>query len=897
MPKRKRKTIRRIQPWERLPMHFAEEVGGAKEVALIEEPDGEFRIQTREHEYPLDEEQPDVKIEAEKVFIINKAIDPSDIKRISSLDDAGIRGGIHSAHTYLVALHDGSLWIYKQTGTEERDEIFVYRLALAMFRGIVPTTEPLYVPKLGWGSAQRKVAGVPAGRVDGLHGYFHGNEEMQADLVAMLVLDYLTGNPDRHANNWFIMHNDRLAAIDNGWAGEDPTMTLSAVFEPARLAGLIRDESLWAGMLKVMLALINEISGRGDEARALAEEIAIDRKEAVDMLRLWEPKLQRLARFIQVEASKLTKEKVYIEPGTQPPLGVHVEEGPRGGTYYESEDIPTGMEEVEQEPTEFAPQPLTAEAVSEAEMFNDGIFGAWLEDYKVSNDVGEFKLREMMKDDISSMIAERTGISYGVVNNFIKAWAGSAAGSAESLAMQNAAAELFGLEENDYIKEQGQWRFTGGEQYEIRAGRSKQIVQAMYDETQEWLKAQGVDHLVLFRGMRWTEEDAPAGIFAAQAGAGKDIEFHANPLSSWSSDPNIAEEFANYHAEGAEEGEPDYEDEDYQDCLDEDIASQQGIAVEEARQQAYENEIEFDEEAFDENFDAAYDSSDSDCYAPTKIPVQVKAFAVAQVPAEKIIALSVTGLGCLNEREVIVAGGPQSIRMYSEYVDENEPIGWENFIEEGAEAPSEPKTAQEQQEAQKKEWVRGNLTPLFERLTQHQKVLRESYDVKYTEAMNQGASQAELQKLRDNHWELYHEMQADMLVEGKKLIEAAGYIPEGAWEAAEAAPMSPELAAWRKEHYKEWVEENLADDASAWIDKKNEIEDRYREQEEQLPTPAMAGEDLYVQIDRLQDQRLTEIEALDQEYFRQGAEKIREAGFEPEGTFAEQEALDVKAGK
>jgi hypothetical protein len=282
---------------------------------------------------------------AENLFSIQKAqIRPDDIKRLSSLDEAGIRGGIHSKRTYLMALHDGSLWIWKQTGNEERDEIFVYYLALKMFRGIVPEVQPVYVPKLGWGSAMRKVAGVPAGRVDGLHGYFHGNEEMQADLIAMLVLDYLTGNPDRHANNWFIMHNDRLAAIDNGWAGEDPTMPLSAVFEPANLANLVRDESLWPKMLKMMLALITDLSGRGDEARALAKEVAIDRKEAVAMVRLWEPKLQKLARFIQAEASKLTKEKIYIQPGQQPPLGVRLEEGPRGGRYYESRDIPVGTD-------------------------------------------------------------------------------------------------------------------------------------------------------------------------------------------------------------------------------------------------------------------------------------------------------------------------------------------------------------------------------------------------------------------------------------------------------------------------------------------------------------------------------------------------------------------------
>jgi len=271
-----------------------------------------------------------------------RTIRPEDVKRISNLEGAGIRGGIHSQHTWLVALHDGSLWIAKNTKTEERDEVFTYELARLMFRSIVPETTVTDLPKIGWVSIQRKVSGVPAGRVDGLHGYFHGNDEMLADLVAMLVLDYLIGNPDRHSNNWFVLHNDRLAAIDNGWAGEDMAMSFADVFQPARLAGMMEDERLWPQLLKGIAVLIQDLEGRGDEVRALAEAIGIDKKEAVDMVRLWEPKLASLTRLIHAEAGRVEKARVYITPGQQPPMGVSVEEGPRGGHYYESEGIPRG---------------------------------------------------------------------------------------------------------------------------------------------------------------------------------------------------------------------------------------------------------------------------------------------------------------------------------------------------------------------------------------------------------------------------------------------------------------------------------------------------------------------------------------------------------------------------
>lgn len=49
--KRKRRLI---TPVERLPMHHAEEVGGDSEAAIIEKPEGDFVIQTRDEEIPLD---------------------------------------------------------------------------------------------------------------------------------------------------------------------------------------------------------------------------------------------------------------------------------------------------------------------------------------------------------------------------------------------------------------------------------------------------------------------------------------------------------------------------------------------------------------------------------------------------------------------------------------------------------------------------------------------------------------------------------------------------------------------------------------------------------------------------------------------------------------------------
>ncbi len=870
-------------------MHFAAQVGGDKEVALVETPGGEFRIQTQAHEYPLD-------------LLAKAQITPEDIKRISSLEDAGVRGGIHSKHTWLVALHDGSLWIAKKTKTEERDEVFTYELAKLMFRSIVPETTVADLPKVGWVSIQRKVAGVPAGRVDGLHGYMHGNDEMLADLAAMLVLDFLIGNPDRHSNNWFLLHNDRLAAIDNGWAGEDLTMSFADVFQPARLAGMMEDERLWPQLLRGINVLIQELAGRGDEVRALAEAIKIDRKEAVEMVRLWEPKLESMAKLIRAEAGKVEKARVYIEPGTQPPLGTQVEEGPRGGHYYESEGIPAGMEEAEPPPVEgFGPQVLTKEALTEAEMFNDGVFGPWVEDYSEGIPAGtEQELRQSLKNDIVKRISEATGIEYDTVNSYVKAWAGSATKSVESLAMQNAAAEVFGVKKNEYIEQQGAYRKPGREMAERHALLSKAIVKTMYANTQSWLKEQGIKSLVLFRGMRWTEWDAPEEV--ARAGAGADIDFHANPLSSWSSDPTTAEQFANMEAEGGE-GEPDYEDPDYLECQEEERREALSNAIIQARKQLprYDDEG-FDEENFEERFNDQYDYGMSDCEAPITPASQVRAIAVAKVPADRIIALSITGLGCLNEQEVVVAGGEQTVRMYS--TGDEGGITAHYFMEQEPE-PEKPKTAEEQQQAQQKQWFKANISPLFERLQQQQNDLRESYASKIAQVESDEIT-PEGDALRAKHWELHHEIQADIMAEGRKMIEEAGYLPEAGWATAEEAPMSPALAEWRKEHYSEWIEENLEDDMKAWVDKENALKESHSQatkkvwtdlattlQDENVDANA-ANAAANAEITRLLKALSQTEKDIKEGYFRLGAKKIREAGFEPEGFFAAREELDKK---
>jgi len=96
----KRRPIRRILPWERLPQHHAEVVGGDQEVAVLETQGGDFKIQTKEHEYELDPE-PEINIDAENVFIIKKGVEISYI-------DLGVDGALEVKRLAL-ALEDGTI--------------------------------------------------------------------------------------------------------------------------------------------------------------------------------------------------------------------------------------------------------------------------------------------------------------------------------------------------------------------------------------------------------------------------------------------------------------------------------------------------------------------------------------------------------------------------------------------------------------------------------------------------------------------------------------------------------------------------------------------------------------------------------------------------------------------
>lgn len=232
---------------------------------------------------------------------------PRDVDDMNPVDEAGIRGGIHSENTFLVQMRDGSEWFYKVGVGEERDELFAYELAALLFGEVVPEVRLADLGK-GIGSIMRKVDGVQAKRVDGLHAWMHTSDAILHDLANMTILDFLIGNTDRHEGNWFLQHDGRIRAIDNGFAGADPQIDFRRCLRPVRAAGVYHDPDLWPKFLLAMDETAEEAEGHGREVRELADRTGLQAREAKELVDLWEIKIAGLRKAIRREMNKLVGE-------------------------------------------------------------------------------------------------------------------------------------------------------------------------------------------------------------------------------------------------------------------------------------------------------------------------------------------------------------------------------------------------------------------------------------------------------------------------------------------------------------------------------------------------------------------------------------------------------------
>ena len=167
---------------------------------------------------------------------------PIEFVKVRSLEEEGIEGGIWSDRTYIGIEANGARWIIKQNTSEEYDEVIAYQLAQRFFEGIVPETHMILLEG-GLASAQRMVTGKSAHDLEidrTLYRKVRQSDTLR-DLGNMIVMDFLIGNPDRHGNNWFVMENGRIAAIDNGFAAEEINMPIQRALRPAYKSLLVDD--------------------------------------------------------------------------------------------------------------------------------------------------------------------------------------------------------------------------------------------------------------------------------------------------------------------------------------------------------------------------------------------------------------------------------------------------------------------------------------------------------------------------------------------------------------------------------------------------------------------------------------------------------------------------------
>ncbi len=139
-------------------------------------------------------------------------------------------------------------------------------------------------------------------------------------------------------------------------------------------------------------------------------------------------------------------------------------------------------------------------------------------------------------------------LSERVVANLLSHWAGTSSRGHVSVAMQEAAAQEFGMKSvargwPPTIARQAQEVF--GDEVSQRGLRA--FLREMYDETQQWFRERGIRSVVIFRGMR-TEKMAEglwytSGIEAQRAGPAM------QPLSSFSGHMGTAWSFADSRAD------------------------------------------------------------------------------------------------------------------------------------------------------------------------------------------------------------------------------------------------------------------------------------------------------------------------------------------------------------
>jgi hypothetical protein len=129
-------------------------------------------------------------------------------------------------------------------------------------------------------------------------------------------------------------------------------------------------------------------------------------------------------------------------------------------------------------------------------------------------------------------------------SQMVASWAASSTSNQISQIIQEAAKDVFGLPENHLLSAShdywGPKESFDEDTYAENANLYKAFVKAQYDATQEMFAKAGITEVPVYRGMAWSTDDAPEWVKDGDSAP----TITTNPLSSFSYDKKIAQEFA-----------------------------------------------------------------------------------------------------------------------------------------------------------------------------------------------------------------------------------------------------------------------------------------------------------------------------------------------------------------
>lgn len=173
------------------------------------------------------------------------------------------------------------------------------------------------------------------------------------------------------------------------------------------------------------------------------------------------------------------------------------------------------------------------------------------------------RLTSRLADDpeLAAWVSRLDGPLEERVSEVISGWANSAIDDPDSLAMQIAVGERFGVGDESLTRVMA--RVDAGNEADADAVLFRALADEMYDQAQEELAAAGIETLTLHRGMSFDAHDAPAWAagWADDAREAADVDpagvdavdgvdrlaTRSLPLSSWSADPDEAWRFSRCH--------------------------------------------------------------------------------------------------------------------------------------------------------------------------------------------------------------------------------------------------------------------------------------------------------------------------------------------------------------